>query len=61
MTRSARRANSANAAAHNVSSSEHKCLECKGDLVQTRGATHICTRCGLIQDVDKGGEPGWSA
>ncbi|MEX2680519.1 MAG: hypothetical protein Q6373_002895 [Candidatus Sigynarchaeota archaeon] len=57
MTRSARRANAANAAAHNVSFSEHKCMECKGDLVHTCGTTHICTRCGLIQEVDKDGEP----
>ncbi|NMC07238.1 MAG: hypothetical protein GYA24_18620 [Candidatus Lokiarchaeota archaeon] len=55
MTRSSRRANAANAAAHNVSSSRYKCLECKGVLVQTRGLIHVCTRCGLVQDVEKEG------
>jgi hypothetical protein len=53
MTRSSRQANRANAAAHNLELSKDRCRECDGELLRTTGATHICTRCGLVQEVEK--------
>ncbi|MEX2680608.1 MAG: hypothetical protein Q6373_003360 [Candidatus Sigynarchaeota archaeon] len=53
MARSQRRVNAYGGAIHDVSTSGYKCSECKGKLVHTRGITYICTRCGLVQHVEK--------
>ncbi|HME54821.1 MAG TPA: hypothetical protein VKM55_21635 [Candidatus Lokiarchaeia archaeon] len=52
MTRSARRSNAANAAVHHVAISNERCIECKAPLVHTQGIKYICTRCGLVQEIE---------